>query len=195
LQLQHIKAVVFDMDGTLVDSALDFAAICRDIGWPAGTPLLEQLALLDDPQQFSRADSIIRQHELNGAAKATWMPGAEQCLHTLRANKMPLALLTRNMRAATSLTIQRLNMPIEHVLTREDCAAKPDPAGLLLLADILQLPAEQMIYVGDYIYDIETAANAGMVSCLYLNEHNRHFAPQADWVFSHFEQLTQALLQ
>ncbi|MEH8018173.1 HAD family hydrolase [Rheinheimera muenzenbergensis] len=193
MQLQHIKAVVFDMDGTLVDSALDFAAICRDIGWPAGTPLLEQLALLDDPIQFSRADNIIRQHELNGAAKACWMPGAEQCLHTLRANNMPLALLTRNMRQATSLTIQRLQMPIEHVLTREDCAAKPDPAGLLLLAEKLQLPAQQMIYVGDYIYDIETAANAGMMSCLYLNAHNQHFASQADWVFSHFDQLTQAL--
>ena len=193
MQLQHIKAVVFDMDGTLVDSALDFAAICRDIGWPAGTPLLEQLALLDDPQQFSRADNIIRQHELQGAAKATWMPGAEQCLHTLRASNIPLALLTRNMREATCLTIQRLQMPIEHVLTREDCAAKPDPAGLLQLATKLQLSVEQMIYVGDYIYDIEAAANAGMMSCLYLNAHNQHFAPQADWVFSHFDQLTQAL--
>lgn len=193
MQLQHIKAVVFDMDGTLVDSALDFAAICRDIGWPAGTPLLEQLALLDDPKLFNRADQIIRRYELQGAVNATWMPGAQQCLQTLRANNMPLALLTRNMREATALTMQRLQMPIEHVLTREDCAAKPDPAGLLLLAERLQLSPEQMIYVGDYIYDIETAANAGMASCLYLNAHNQHFAPQADWVFSHFDQLSQAL--
>ena len=36
MQLQHIKAVVFDLDGTLVDSALDFAAMCDDIGWPHG---------------------------------------------------------------------------------------------------------------------------------------------------------------
>ncbi|MBZ9612666.1 HAD family hydrolase [Rheinheimera maricola] len=193
MQLQHIEAVVFDLDGTLVDSALDFASICRDVGWPTGTPLLERLAQLDNTDEYNRAHEIICQHELRGAAHASWMPGAERCLQQLSSQRMPMAILTRNMRAATQLTLQRLQIPIERVLTREDCAAKPNPEGLLRFAHDLQLPVQQMLYVGDYIFDLQTAANAGMPSCLYLNSHNQHFAVQADWSFSHFDELARAL--
>jgi HAD superfamily hydrolase (TIGR01549 family) len=193
VQLQHINAVIFDLDGTLVDSALNFNAICDDIGWPHGTALLEQLAQLADVAERTRVESIIRQHELNGARQACWMPGAEQCLQQLVQANIPLALLTRNMREATELTIARLNIPIQRVLTREDCAAKPDPEGLLRFAAELQLPLAEIIYVGDYIFDLQTAANAGMPSCLYLNAGNQRFAAQANWVFEHFDELSAAL--
>ena len=193
MQLQHIKAVVFDLDGTLVDTALDFIAICRDIGWPAGTPLLERLALTTDDDERQRAEQIIRQHEMNGAECAVWMPGAEQCLHQLVNLQLPVAILTRNMREATSRVLQRLQMPHLPVLTREDCAAKPDPEGLLRFSAQFCVPVTQLLYVGDYLFDLQTAANAGAPCCLYLNEHNQQFANLANWTFSHFDQLTAAL--
>ncbi len=193
MNLAHIEAVVFDLDGTLVDSRLDFAAICDDIGWPRGTPLLEELARLGHSAEANRASDIIRQHELAGAANATWMPGAEACLQALSAQQVPMAILTRNMREATKQVLTRLAMPISLVLTREDCAAKPDPEGLWLIAAHLQVPCHKMLYVGDYIFDIEVAANAGAHSCLYLNDTNQHFAPQANYTISHFAQLPEAL--
>ncbi|MDP5134381.1 HAD family hydrolase [Rheinheimera baltica] len=191
--LDGIKAVVFDLDGTLVDSALDFGHICDDIGWPRGTALLEQLALIDDSHEHQRVSQIICRHEMYGAQNATWMPGALECLTELSSAGIPLAILTRNMRLATQLTIARLQIPIQHVLTREDCAAKPDPQGLLHLSAQFALPVENMVYVGDYLFDLQTAANAGMRSCLYLNEHNTHFAAQASWTFQHFDELREML--
>lgn len=191
--LRNVKGVVFDLDGTLVDTALDFAQMCRDIGWPVGTPLLEQLAQLQDFEEQQRVNAIIRRHEMQGAAVARWMPGAEQCVSHLVGRNIPVAILTRNMREATQSVIQRLNIPITQVLTREDCAAKPDPAGLILLSKRLQLPVSELIYVGDYLFDLQTAANAGMRSCLYLNGVNQQFAADADWCFSHFSQLQHAI--
>lgn len=187
--LLQLKAVIFDLDGTLVDSALDFTAMCNDIGWPAGTPLLEQLALTTCPTARQRAHDIIQRHELAGAAQASWMPGAKEAVQQLHVSGMPLAILTRNMRAATQLTVERLQIPITRVLTREDCAAKPDPAGLLLLASDMQVPVAQVLYVGDYLFDLQAAKNAGMQSCLYLNQHNQQFAAEADWLMTDFGQL------
>lgn len=189
-----IKAVVFDLDGTLVDSALDFALICDDVGWPRGTPLLEKLATVEELHERQRITDIICRHEMRGAELASWMPGAQQCLEQLSEADIPLAILTRNMRAATQLTVSRLNIPIQHIVTREDCAAKPDPEGLLRIAAQLQLDVSEMIYVGDYLFDLQTAANAGMRSCLYLNEHNSHFAPHASWSFRHFDELSCMLV-
>lgn len=190
-----IKAVVFDLDGTLVDSRLDFTAICDDIGWPAGTPLLEQLATISCLAEKSRVEQIIHQHELAGADAASWIPGALESLQQLSAQGWPLAILTRNMRLATQRVIERLQIPISLVLTREDCAAKPDPAGLRLIASQLQLSCAEILYVGDYLFDLQVAANAGSLSCLYVNDVNQHFISQADFHISHFNQLPALVTQ
>ncbi|GHG70192.1 haloacid dehalogenase [Alishewanella longhuensis] len=192
MNLAHINAIVFDLDGTLVDSQLNFAAICDDIGWPRGTPLLEKLATLGQTAEAARANEIIRMHELAGARAASWMPGAEACLQYLQQQNYPLAILTRNMREATTLMLNRLQIPISLVLTREDCAAKPDPEGLLLIAKQLEVPCQHMLYVGDYIFDLQVAANAGARSCLYLNENNQVFIKDADYSITHFSELARA---
>ncbi len=194
MNLTHINAIAFDLDGTLVDSRLDFVAICDEIGWPRGTPLLEKLAQLGATAEAERANAIIRAHELAGARAASWMPGAAECVQYLYEQNYPLAILTRNMREATTLMVERLQIPISLVLTREDCAAKPDPEGLLLIANELAVPCEQMLYVGDYLFDLQVAANAGAASCLYLNAENDLYLAQADYAISHYSQLVAAIV-
>lgn len=192
MNLAHISAIAFDLDGTLVDSKLDFAAICDEIGWPRGTPLLEKLATLGQGAEAGRANEIIRQHELAGARAASWMPGAADCIQHLHRQNYPLAILTRNMREATALMVERLQIPISLVLTREDCAAKPDPEGLLLIANQLAVSSKQLLYVGDYLFDLQVAANAGAASCLYLNQSNQIFVTEADYCIRHFSELSRA---
>lgn len=192
MNLAHIRAVAFDLDGTLVDSRLDFTAIYQDIGWPEGTPLLERLAELGDCAEARRAAQIIYQHEMRGAEQASWMPGAAACLQHLIEQQLPLAILTRNMRDATRLMLERLQIPVSLVLTREDCAAKPDPAGLYNIAEYYAISCQQLLYVGDYVFDLQTASNAGAWSCLYLNDTNQHFKPLAHYHIQHFNELAQA---
>ncbi len=69
--------------------------------------------------------------------------------------------------------------------------AKPDPAGLWLIAKQWQLPVSELLFVGDYWFDLETARRAGMASCLYLNAENQHFAADATYCIRHFIELHQ----
>ncbi len=196
IDVSRIRGVVFDLDGTLVDSRLDFDAVRDELEFPPGQPILEHLATLTDPRCIERAHTVIRRHELAGAKAATWMPGAKALVRQLIASNIPMAILTRNMKVATELTLASLSIPIDKVLTREDCKPKPDPEGLLAIANQWQMACEHVVYIGDYIFDIDAANNANMVSCLYRNCYytpdKESFSEGADWVIDHFDQLTQA---
>ena len=182
------RGVIFDLDGTLVDSQLDFAAIRAATGCPEGIGLLEYAAGLAD-DAAARVHGTIHEHEMAGAMAATWVPGADTWLAALRKQCLPTGILTRNSRAATALTLSRLGIEVDIVLTREDCLPKPDPDGLLHIARQWALPCDALVYVGDFRYDIEAARRAGMQAWFYDTGRHSHFGAQADRVFGHFNEL------
>ncbi|TQV72614.1 HAD-IA family hydrolase [Exilibacterium tricleocarpae] len=189
-----IEGVIFDLDGTLADTKLDFAAMCEQLQVPASTPLLEHIEGLTDRRQSEIARDLLEQHEMSGAACAEWMPGAQQMLERLHAANMPMGIVTRNMRAAAMLTIERLGIPIDVVITREDCQPKPHPEGLLKISSHWSIAAENIAYVGDYKFDLLAANSANMLACLIANGRNAKFAALADWVITDFCEFTERVL-
>lgn len=161
------RAVIFDLDGTLVDSRLDFSAMRAELQAPEGVGLLEYIDGLPTADARSAALAVVHRHEMAGAAEATWIPGAKQALHTLHQAGLRTGIVTRNSREAARLTMERLGMPAIPLKAREDAAPKPDPAALLLLAAAWALPPEHCAYVGDFHFDIEAAERAGMTPVLY----------------------------
>ncbi|MBU6953617.1 HAD family hydrolase [Hahella sp. HN01] len=190
MNLSGVKGFIFDLDGTLVDSRLDFDAMRRELGFPEGKPILEHLETLDDPDAVARAWAVVEAHEIAGARAATWMPGAKELLMSLRELDIPVAIMTRNMREATRIAIEALGIPVELALTREDCKPKPHPEGLLRIAETWGLACGELIYVGDYIFDLQAARNANMIACLYLNERNHIYQEHADCVIRAFDELS-----
>jgi len=126
---------------------------------------------------------------MSGAKAATWMPGANDLLRELEQRDIPIGIFTRNSRESASHTLVRLNMPCTDLIAREDAAAKPDPAGLLMLAERWQLGVDSLLMVGDFRYDLEAARNAGVNACLYDPGGDSPFAELADIVINHFEEL------
>ncbi|MFE8071746.1 HAD family hydrolase [Marinobacteraceae bacterium S3BR75-40.1] len=186
--LYQLQAVFFDLDGTLVDSHLDFAAIREELGFPQGIGLIEHMATLPEGE-VAAAWSVIDRHEHAGAMAATWMPGARELLAALQASPLATGILTRNSRKAVEVMADKLGMTVPHVLCRDDCAAKPDPQGLLRLAEITGCDPKRCLYVGDFAYDLQAARNAGMIATLYRTARNARFEPEADCCIDHFDQL------
>jgi len=184
-----LQGIIFDLDGTLANTHLDFPQMCLDANLPVGTKILEYCDSINDKELVCQILSIVERHELAGANNAEWILDAKETLRRLYKAKIPMAIVTRNMRAAAQLTISKLGIPIELVITREDCQPKPSPEGLLMVAKLWDIKPQQLIYVGDYKFDLIAANNAGMISCLLLNDQNSEFVSMADEVIEKFQQL------
>ena len=190
-----IRGLVFDLDGTLVDSALDFDCMRREMGLPRDQPILESLERLP-PTERARCQVILERHELAGAARAALMPGVVEFLQRLDSLGLRCAILTRNSRSVTEETLRRLNLRFSHVVAREDAPIKPDPTALHRLRDDWRLAVDEMAIVGDYVYDLEAGRRAGIRTVLYTRgrpAESLAYHHLADFVLSCFRQ-PEALL-
>ena len=162
LDLTHVHGVIFDLDGTLVESSLDFKKMKADIGCPADDDILLFLDTLTCAQARSKAESVILAHEMEDAQNARLLDIGATMLNQVTQANLPTAIVTRNCREATQIKLSNNKIDIELVITREDAPAKPDPTALLQIAEQWNIAPENLLYVGDYIYDRQAAENAGM---------------------------------
>lgn len=181
-----IRGVIFDLDGTLLDTGLDFPAMRRDLGLAPGTPILEALAEISPGPELDRLWAILRDHELAGAKRAVIYDGVREFLSRLHAHQIHLAVFTRNSRECAELALQQLGWPFSHVLTREDAPPKPDPTGLLEICRRWDVPPEEVVFCGDYLYDLEAGRRAGMRTVLFAPDELPDYADQADHILRHF---------
>lgn len=195
-KLPVIQGIIFDLDGTLVDSRLDFASMREEIGMPAGQPILEHLEKLPPGPEKDRCWSIVCRHEHEGALRATLMPGVRDLLDQLERHGLPRGILTRNLGAPTQLTLERLQLRsyFSHVITREEAPPKPHPGGILKICQAWGVDPALVIFVGDYLFDIQAGKNAGSRTVLYLKDEKRpEYAGQADLVVSDFKNMAENL--
>ncbi|MGR5236892.1 HAD family hydrolase [Vibrio alfacsensis] len=166
LKLDKIKAVVFDLDNTLVSSDMNFSALRRQLGCPQAEDLLEFIETIDHPHHREHAHNVIFDYEISDAEQSTPMIGCHELLSHLHSQEIKTAIVTRNCQIATQRKLQHNQISVERVITRECYPPKPDPLPLQVLAKEWRLIPEEVLYVGDYLYDLQAAYNAKMPSCL-----------------------------
>ncbi|HCK80738.1 MAG TPA: phosphoglycolate phosphatase [Candidatus Competibacter sp.] len=197
----NIIALLFDLDGTLVDSVPDLAAavnIMRDqLGLPAreesqvrdwvgnGVDNLIHRALTDemagraDPALFARAKPLYKAaYAEHLSTRSALYPGVREGLAQLHATGFPMACVTNKPVEFARPLLGHLG--IGHLFSAVvggECVAHPKPApdALLLCASRLGAPINRSLMVGDSLNDVGAARHAGCpVVCVpYGYNHGR----------------------
>lgn len=183
--MKNVRGLIFDLDGTLVDSQLDFDLMRSEMELPPG-PILESIATLP-PAHAERCHRILRKHEVAGAERATLLPGVGQLLERAKERKLPIGIVTRNSREISLAVLLRLQLKYDILLTRDDGPIKPDPWAVRHICEIWNVPARQVVMIGDYQFDILSGRGAGARTVLLTNPVAPHEYPnheQADLLLS-----------
>jgi phosphoglycolate phosphatase len=179
-------AIIFDLDGTLLDTIEDLAdsmnQVLTDLGFPTHTlddyktfvgEGVEALIRRALPQDQPRPDLLDRclgtfreEYSRRWENKTRPYPGIPELLDHLTAMKLRMAILSNKLDHFTRIMVTKLlpRWRFDPVLgARPSVPRKPDPAGALEIAGALHLSPDRFIYLGDTGIDMKTASAAGMV--------------------------------
>ncbi len=183
----NYHAVLFDLDGTLCDTALDFTWALNRLLAEENRPHLSLtqvrdqvsnggLALIqmafpdieDEAARLSLRDRLIAFYAMNITWHTRLYAGIDLVLAQLSQRNTPWGIITNKPEGLTHQIMKGLNLadfPPQSIVGGDTLAfAKPHPAPLLLAAEQCNVQAKDCIYIGDHRRDIEAARAAGMVA-------------------------------
>ena len=181
----RIKAVIFDLDGTITNPFFDFDAIRREMGYPPDAgPILELMKNMTQ-QQRDEAERILLAHEEKAVEESKLNPGAKETLTELRRREILIGILTRNRRGNAVAVAKKHGLKFDAVVGREEGPVKPDAFGVLHLCGQFSVMPQESLVVGDYLFDLLCARAADAVPVLLKNHHKAdEFAKHADFVIN-----------
>lgn len=180
----NLDVLIFDFDGTLIDSKHDIATAVnltlRDLGLPVRSPeeifsfvgdgvkrLLRLSVGEENLEIYDRALKVFREHYLTHCLDTTRLyPGIEQVIgHFADRHK---AIATNKSREYTLRIVEGLGID-KHFPSIESPAGsselKPEPAMLLRILSALDVPPTRAVLIGDSTNDVRAAQAAGMKAC------------------------------
>ena len=177
-----LDAALFDLDGTLVRTFIDFPGMRRAVEELAAdyrvgaavtgeTDVLEIVAkaanALGEPQKTSLrrdAHALLEAWEAEGCAHPEPIAGADELLRRLHEERgLPIAIITRNTRRIAEDLLQRMNLPYDVLIAREDTPEfKPHPAPVLVACQRLTVNPKNTSMTGDLWADIAAGKAAGV---------------------------------
>jgi phosphoglycolate phosphatase len=177
---QQFDLIVFDWDGTLMDSTAHIArsiqAACRDLGLPVpadeaaryviGLGLRDALQIAApslDAADYPKLAERYRYHYLVKDAQTELFAGVRELLDELRSLGYLLAVATGKSRVGLNRALDevRLTSMFDGTRCADETFSKPHPAMLQELARELGQALERTVMIGDTTHDLQMATNAG----------------------------------
>lgn len=211
--------VVFDLDGTLIDSAPDIQAVSEIILGRLGkealtleetrsfvgegakvlvSRMMAARGIEETPESHARIyGDFVAQYEF-AVEKAVFYPGVVDALAVLKAGRHKLGLCTNKPELPARAVMRHMGMePIFDAVVAAGMIDSRKPEPDMLLKTIEDLGGGATVYVGDSEIDAETARRAGIPFALYTEGYRK--SPIAslphEWSFDHFDRLKEIVAE
>jgi N-acetyl-D-muramate 6-phosphate phosphatase len=180
----RLRAVLFDLDGTLLDTAPDFATVVnlllaengrgplayaeirRTVSHGARALVRLAFGIAEDDARFeSLRLRLLALYEAHLLVDTAPFPGIPELLRVLAGRRVRWGVVTNkpSYLAEPLLARARLDPPADVLVCPDHVRrTKPDPEPLLLACERLGCAAAEAVYIGDHARDIEAGRNAGM---------------------------------
>lgn len=174
----QISAILFDLDGTLLDSVPTILnsnrAVCSSLGLPfdevkfrswIGIPLEVQARNLLRERAPEYIDAYRKIYWQFQGQEAVLFPGTLKMLETLHSLGFTTALVTSRVGKGTRRLLEAAGIAdkFDVIISADDVEhPKPHPEPVLKALEVLNLIPEQAIYVGDSLFDVDAAQQAGV---------------------------------
>jgi phosphoglycolate phosphatase len=208
-------ALLFDLDGTLLDTRGDIAAACNHVLVEAGRATLpaETIATFvgdgarallarafgiarDAPELDARLEAWRAYYVAHPIDHTTWMPGAKEAIAAARAKGIPAALVTNKARVVTEKIFEALGVRFDAMYAGGDGALKPSAEPITKTATTLGVDARDVWMIGDADQDVGAAHAAGCASIIVLggfHPESRVRAANPDVVITSLHEIAAAL--
>ncbi|MDR3076214.1 MAG: HAD family hydrolase, partial [Synergistaceae bacterium] len=183
------SAVLFDWDGVIADTKLDFSGVRQKYFGDRPAMLLEDARTLP-PELREALMRDLEELEVRGARNAALVPGVSKILEWVKSAGIPWAVVSRNCRKSILTAAEMIGVKLPEIVRSRDDGerVKPDPAALREVCAALGADAGQTLLIGDYIYDMMGARRAGMRGVLVRNEIRDGWD---DWLECHYKSMDE----
>ena len=168
------RLAVFDMDGTVFSSHLNWKEIRKELSIPEDTSILEDIfgrSLHDGKINRIKLAKLEAAEEAN-TRQSQPIANIERFLNHLRVTSTKTALITNNNRQNTEYLLNKYGFSFDIVITREMDMWKPGPEAFLHVLKISGIKAHETISFGDSIYDALASKRANIPNIFIINHNN-----------------------
>jgi len=153
-----IKLAIFDMDGTVFESHLDWLKIREELEIERGGNILKEI-YRENCVDRNRLE-ILENYEKENTLRTRPIRGISDFLLYLKDSNAAVVLVTNNNRENTYFLLKKFNLSFDLVITREMKLWKPEPDAFLYVMGKYRCKPEETIAIGDSHYDVWASRRA-----------------------------------